>query len=317
VYRHQPSVIFGPVASRRLGRSLGIDLVAPGTCTYDCVYCECGKTSHLQISRSDDVDVERVIADLDRILASHPALDFLTFAGSGEPTLSLSLGKVIRHLKEHSSYPVAVLTNGSLLWQKDVREDLAPADLLIPTLTTASEETFRRIHRPHPSLRLSTILEGMVTFREECPVEMWLEVFLIPGLNTSSAELHGLRDWIARIRPHRVQLNTRTRPPAESWVQPASTNALRQAKAIFEETGAMVDIISGLVPAPHIGPREKIHAALSGKACTVEEILEVTNLGEEDVRDYLAILENEGQVVRFYERGQMLYWWRTEDTCSI
>jgi wyosine [tRNA(Phe)-imidazoG37] synthetase (radical SAM superfamily) len=317
VYRPHRTVIFGPVISRRLGRSLGIDLVAPGTCSFDCVYCECGRTTQLMTERREYGETDRIIADLDRILASHPALDFLTFAGSGEPTLSLSLGKVIRHLKEHTSYPVAVLTNGSLLWQRDVQNELRPIDLLIPTLTTAREETFRRIHRPHPSLCLSTILEGMVTFRTECPVEMWLEVFLIPGINTTFQELEGMRDWIARIRPHRVQLNTRHRPPAESWVQPASTRALLQAKAVFEETGVPVEIVCAIPPAPHIGPREKIHAVLSGRACTVEEIMESTNLSEEDIRRYLAILEEEGQVKRVYEMGQTLYWWHTTDEYLI
>ncbi len=313
MYRPPHAVIFGPVASRRLGRSLGIDLVAPSTCTFNCVYCECGRTTQLVTERREYGDVDRVIADLDRILASHPALDFLTFAGSGEPTLSLSLGRVIRHLKEHTPYPVAVLTNGSLLWQPAVREELRPIDLLIPTLTTAREETFRYIHRPHPSLHLSTILEGMVTFRRECPVEMWLEVFLIPGVNTDFQELEGMRDWIARIRPHRVQLNTRHRSPAESWVQPAGIRVLRQAKAIFEETGVPVEIIGALPPNPHIGPRERIHAALAGRACTVEELLEATRLNEEDIRRYLVILEGEGRVLRAYESGQIVYWW-TEGT---
>jgi wyosine [tRNA(Phe)-imidazoG37] synthetase (radical SAM superfamily) len=310
VYRHPPAMIFGPVISRRLGRSLGIDLVSSGTCSYDCIYCECGRTKSLLTERKSYGNTDRIIADLDRVLASHPALDFLTFAGSGEPTLSLSLGEVIRHIKEHSSYPVAVLTNGSLLWQRSVREELGPVDLLIPTLTTAYEETFQRIHRPHPSLDLSTILEGMISFRDEYAVEMWLEVFLIAGINTSALELEGIRNWIARIRPHRVQLNTQHRPPAESWVQPASTTALRQAKAVFEETGVPVEIIGALPPTPHIGPRERIHAALAGVACTVEEIMESTNLGEEDIRRYLTILEEEGQVARTYEDGQVVYWWQ-------
>jgi wyosine [tRNA(Phe)-imidazoG37] synthetase (radical SAM superfamily) len=312
VYRRGTIAIFGPLTSRRLGRSLGIDLVPTSTCTYDCVYCECGKTISLRIEREEYLSIEQVLAELDRYLASHPALDFCTFAGSGEPTLSLSLGRVIRHLKEHTRYPVAVLTNGSLLWQPEVRKDLAAADLLIPTLTTAREETFRFIHRPHPSLHLSTILEGMVAFREECSVEMWLEVFLIPGVNTTAKELYEMRDWIACIRPHRIQLNTRHRPPAESWVQPASTNALRQAKAVFEETGIPVEIIKHPLPAPHIGPRERMHAVLTGRACTVEEIMESTDLKEEDVRRYLAILEDEGQVEHIYEEGQTLYWWREE-----
>jgi wyosine [tRNA(Phe)-imidazoG37] synthetase (radical SAM superfamily) len=124
-----------------------------------------------------------------------------------------------------------------------------------------------------------------------------------------------MREWIARIRPHRVQLNTRHRPPAESWVQPASIRALRQAKAVFEETGVPVEIINALPPSPHIGPREKIHAALAGRACTVQEIMESTDLSEEDIRRYLAILEGKGQVKRVYDTGQTIYWWQTGNGC--
>ncbi len=299
-----PTGIFGPVASRRLGRSLGIDLVTPGTCSFDCVYCECGKTVALQIERRTYGDVDRILADLDRILTAHLALDVLTLAGSGEPTLSLSLGPVIRHLKEHASYPVAVLTNGSLLGQSDIQEELRPIDLLIPTLTTAREETFRRIHRPHPSLKLSSILEGMVAFRRECPVEMWLEVFLVPGINTSVSELTGIRDWISRIQPHRVQINTRHRPPTESWVQPADIRTLRQAKAILEETGVPVEIIGERPPVLDAGPRERIRATLAGRACTVEEIEERVHLGVGEIQRYLTILEDEGQVKRVQGAGR-------------
>ncbi len=245
-----PTGIFGPVASRRLGRSLGIDLVTPGTCSFDCVYCECGKTVALEIERRTYEDVDHILAYLDCILAEHPALDVLTFAGSGEPTLSLSLGSVIQHLKEHTSYPVAVLTNGSLLGQPDVQEELRPIDLLIPTLTTAHEETFRRIHRPHPSLKLSSILEGMVTFRRECPVEMWLEVFLVPGVNTSVLELTGIVIGSPASNPIVSRSTPGTDPPQNHGYSRRIPARSRRQRRSWKRPGCRLRSSAPVLPGP-------------------------------------------------------------------
>ncbi len=235
--------IFGPVMSRRLGRSLGIDLLPFKTCSYDCVYCECGATTHLTKKRAEFFPTEEVISQLDTVLSKGPTLDYITFAGSGEPTLSLSIGRIIRHLKTaYPEYKVAVLTNGSLLGDKEVRNDLSAADLVIPTLTSTSQETFEQIHRPCPGLLTKTVISDIREFRKEFGGEIWLEIFLIPGLNTTDDELASLSEAIRMIRPKRIQLNTLDRPAAEDWVTAPDPDELENIRKYFAELKIPVDV---------------------------------------------------------------------------
>ncbi|HNI42632.1 MAG TPA: radical SAM protein, partial [Methanoregulaceae archaeon] len=162
------SHLFGPVHSRRLGRSLGIDLVPVKTCSFDCVYCECGHTTRETTERQEFFPLREVLEELRTYLSSAPVLDFITFSGSGEPTLSTSIGDVICFLKEsYPQYRVAVLTNGSLFWRFDVRNDLMQADLVLPTLSSVFEETFSRIQRPAPGIHVAEVIEGLIQFRRE------------------------------------------------------------------------------------------------------------------------------------------------------
>ena len=249
----QYSHLFGPVQSRRLGRSLGIDLVPCSICTYDCVYCECGTTNTMTAGRREFFPVAEVLGELADCLSRSPALNFATFSGSGEPTLSLSIGTAIRFIKERfARYRVAVLTNGSLLADPAVRRDLLPADVVLPTLSTVNEETFKAIHRPAPGISLPEILDGLIRFREEYEGEIWLEVFIVPGLNTSGAELAGLRDVLARIRPDKVQLNTLDRPGTEAWVRPAGPAELERVRKILDYPG------TGPVPSLRAGRRTTV-----------------------------------------------------------
>lgn len=159
--------IFGPVLSRRLGLSLGIDLIPFKTCSYDCAYCECGHTTARTVTRQDFFPADEVLSELRGVLDSHPHPDTITLAGSGEPTLARSLGPVIASVKRaYPEYPLSVLTNGSLMTDTEVREELLLADRVIPTLTSVFQSTFERIHNPHPSLRISDIIEGFVRFRK-------------------------------------------------------------------------------------------------------------------------------------------------------
>ncbi len=223
--------LFGPVRSRRLGRSLGVDLVPLRICTFNCVYCECGTVPAFCTVRKTFFDEREVTSELEDLLSSGPPLDFLTFSGSGEPTLSLSIGNVIRFLKERfPQYRIAVLTNGSLLSDPVVRDDLLPADVVLPTLSSVNEETFRAIHRPAPGIRLAGIIEGITRFRQEYDGAIWLEVFVVPGLNTTGNEVGGLREIIRVIRPDRVQLNTLDRPGTEGWVQASDAEELDRVR---------------------------------------------------------------------------------------
>ncbi len=274
--------IFGPVSSRRLGRSLGIDLVPFKTCTYDCVYCECGATTRRTTRRAIFFPIEEIYAELADFLSSSPPLDFITFSGSGEPTLSFSIGEVIRFLKDnYPSYRVAVLTNGSLLYDPDVRRDLLPADIVLPTLSTVVKQTFLKIHRPDPAISLDRMLKGLVQFRREYSGEIWLEVFIIPHINTSDEELAGLLEIIREIKPDRVQLNTLDRPGTEEWVLSADQAELDRVQRMLDTaTPEIVESFPSSVQKSSYGedPVEQIYEMLKRRPCTVGDIASATGL---------------------------------------
>lgn len=294
--------IFGPVMSRRLGRSLGIDLLPFKTCSYDCVYCECGATTHITTKRAEFFPTEEVISQLDTVLRERPTLDYITFAGSGEPTLSLSIGRIIRHLKTaYPEYKVAVLTNGSLLGNKEVAADLSQADLVIPTLTSTSQETFEKIHRPYPGLLIKTIISDILEFRKEFHGEIWLEIFLIPDLNTSLEELTSLRDVIDKIQPARIQLNTLDRPAAEDWVTAPDPDELENIRKYFAELKIPVDVAGVCCEQPDVcrageSTHEQILKTLRIRPSTVEDLASMTGLHHHEVAKYLSGLLEEGTV---------------------
>ena len=304
--------VFGPVISRRLGISLGIDLIPYKTCTYDCVYCECGPTTHLVDRRSTFFPEQEIISQLDRILSARPNLDYVTFAGSGEPTLSLSLGRVIDHLKSaHPGYRVAVLTNGSLCSRDDVVEDLGKADLVIPTLATTRQQTFERIHRT-ACLSIETIIQGLVAFRLRYAGECWLEVFLVPPLNTTEDELESLREAIYRIGPDRVQLNTLDRPGAEAWVAAVAGDDLERIASFMGEGGLEVDIVGRcrrryVRPVLHDDVHDQIAGIIRRRPCTAEEIATLTGLHVGEVTKYLADQVAEGKAVVGHENRGLFY----------
>jgi wyosine [tRNA(Phe)-imidazoG37] synthetase (radical SAM superfamily) len=302
------SHIFGPVHSRRLGRSLGVDLVPYKVCSYNCVYCECGDTTELTFRRSDFFPVQEVLGELEDYLSRSPVLDFITFSGSGEPTLSLSIGVCIRYLKDHfTSYRLAVLTNGTLLWREDVRRDLIKADVVLPTLSSAIDETYHRIHRPAPGLEVGQIIAGIEQFRREYDGEIWLEIFIIPEINTSEIELEALRSAIRRINPDRVQLNTLDRPGTESWVRPASPGDLRKLRdmlglAVVEPVEPVCHGNLHGTPVPdRVDTVKIVHDLLQRRPSTLEDISEATGLNR---REVLKILRMIGARVTVTERGE-------------
>jgi wyosine [tRNA(Phe)-imidazoG37] synthetase (radical SAM superfamily) len=223
-----------------------------------------------------------VITELDRVLAGRPDIDYITFAGSGEPTLSLSLGHVIGYIKtRYPHYPVAILTNGSLCWQAAVRGDLRQADLIIPTLTTACQQSFDCIHRPAPGLFVQNIINGLVTLRKGFSHQIWLEVFLVPPLNTTAGELDGIRDLIRRIRPDRVQLNTLDRPGTESWVSAVDQCGIEQIKAYLEGGGTPVEVITACQPCAIIRGSpdvliSRIEETVKRRPCTADDLARIT-----------------------------------------
>ena len=236
--------IFGPVPSRRLGLSLGIDLIPPKTCSYDCLYCQVGRTTEKYIQPASFIPVEEVRRELEEILEKSVP-DTITLAGSGEPTLHCEIDRAISFIKEFTDTRVALLTNGSLLWNEEVRNRVLGADIIMPTLTTAFEETFRAIHRPHNDLNLSRIIGGMKSLRREYSGLMFMEVVLLAGFNDREEEIEALREVIEDISPDRIQLNTVVRPPSDIRAQPLDRGRLEHIKDFF---GKKAEIIAHSSP---------------------------------------------------------------------
>ncbi len=226
--------VFGPVPSRRLGRSLGIDLVPFKTCTYNCIYCQLGPTTNLTLERKEWVPFDKVIEEAREKIRSADGIDYITFSGSGEPTLHSRIGEMIRELKRLSSIPVAVLTNGSLLWQQEVQDDLLEADLVIPSLDAPDRGLFRHVNRPHPDLTFDQVVEGLVKFRERYSGKIWLEVFLLSGITGMESEVKRIADLARTVRPDLVQLITATRPAPMDFVEPVSLEDMNGFVRLFD-----------------------------------------------------------------------------------
>ncbi len=240
------SFVYGPVPSRRLGLSLGINIIPFKTCTLDCVYCQCGKTTKKTLERRSFFPVDDIIAAVrlairqSSIANPKSPISFLTFSGEGEPTLNRDLGRIIRKLKREFSIPVAVITNSTLLTDPQVRRDVCAADLVVPSLDAADQRNFAQVDRNHRDLKAADIIEGLKLFRRAYRGKIWLEIMLVKGVNDSVEHVVALRRAAWEIRPDRVQLNTVVRPPAEKSARPLSLDDLEQIQCLF---GPNTDII--------------------------------------------------------------------------
>jgi wyosine [tRNA(Phe)-imidazoG37] synthetase (radical SAM superfamily) len=248
-YRH----LFGPIQSRRLGASLGVDMVTAKTCTLDCVYCECGATTLHTAERREYVPATEIKAELAHFLDSSPVLDFVTFGGSGEPTLNTALGDLIAFVCDSfPQYKTAVLTNGTLLGDSAVRAALMRASVVLPSLDAVLPATFARLNRHCEGIELDTMIEGLVEFSREYTGRILLEVFIIPGLNDSPEEIQLFKSVIARIGPEQVQLNSLDRPGTCEWVTPADRATLeRIARELAPLPVKIVSRAAGMPQPPH------------------------------------------------------------------
>jgi wyosine [tRNA(Phe)-imidazoG37] synthetase (radical SAM superfamily) len=234
--------IFGPVLSRRLGLSLGIDIIPFKTCTFNCSYCECGTTTVQTSKRKAYIKASTIISELKQFLSDDPQLDYITITGSGEPTLNTELLKIIKSIKKLTKTPVAILTNGCLLHLKKVRNELSHADLVVPSLDAVSTELFSRIDQPLKTFDLKKYLQGFIDFRKEFSGQIWLEVFLIKDLNDSPEEIRKIIQAAKKIRPDKVQLNTLDRPPIDQSIRPLSLNKMTLIANQFKKNNLKVEI---------------------------------------------------------------------------
>lgn len=290
--------LFGPVPSRRLGLSLGVDLLPFKTCTLDCVYCQLGPTTCLTLARERRVSTAMVLEEIRS--RSEDEFDYLTLAGSGEPLLHLGLDEIIRGAKETVDKPVALLTNGTLFFRDDVRREVLEADLIIPSLDAATAPTFERVNRPHPDLSIDEIVEGLVRLREEFSGDIWLEVMLVKGVNDFEAPL--IAEAAERIGAERVQLNTVVRPPAEP-VQPLSPEEMEGMLEIFSGAEVIADWGRDLSKKTEVLIRD----LLTRRPCTLEEISSLSGLHRNEILKYLEVLEAEDEIRRLRHKGRLYF----------
>jgi wyosine [tRNA(Phe)-imidazoG37] synthetase (radical SAM superfamily) len=266
---------YGPVPSRRLGRSLGVDIVPMKTCSLNCVYCQLRPTERTTRERAEYAPVDEVVEEVCRVLADGCAPDYVTLGGSGEPTLHAAFGRVAEGVRACTETPIALITNGTMFHLPEVRAQCGAIDLVLPSLDAGDEETYRLMNRPDPELSLAMLVDGLAALREEFEGEIWLEVFLVEGVNTADDQLRAMRRCIERVRPDRVQLNTAVRPAAEAYVQPAPPHVMEHAREVL---GPQAEIIAGgPLPEPGEGARarqEEVLQMLRRRPCTAEDVAE-------------------------------------------
>lgn len=306
--------LYGPVQSRRLGMSLGIDLVPFKTCSHNCIYCQCGLTTNKTTQRDAYVRVNEVIHEVKDFLSTYKGkVDYLTLSGAGDPTLNSGLGEVIRQLKQMSKFPVAVLTNSSLLWQEEVQTELMAADLVVPTLNAVLPESYEAINRP-VSKDINQIIDGLVKFRGQFKGKFWLEIVLVRLYNDDQPNLDALKKAIERIKPDQVHLNTVSRPPAEDFAYPV---APEEMKKVADFLGAEIVVEQAMeVPQEPGGgdPKTCIMSLLSRRPCTIPEIINSLGLDEEQAAQDITDLENDKKIRYTVINSQIYYHLRRDKT---
>ena len=304
--------LYGPVPSRRLGRSLGIDLVPHKTCTYDCIYCQLGNTTHKTVERRDYVPVENILSELKEKLAAGISCDYITLAGSGEPTLHASLGEIIRKIKEMTEIPVSVITNGSLLDLKEVREALFRADLVVPSLDAGDAALFEYVNRPHEAIVFERMAEGIVEFAKRYTGRLWLEVLLVSGVTGLAPEVKKIASWAEKIGAERIQLNTVSRPTCEDFACAVDPKQMKTLAGLFAGT---VDILENAPPAAETpeaatdATEADILNLLGRRPCTLEGVALGLNLHPHDAAKRLEKLLREKNIAS-HRNGRTVFYKR-------
>lgn len=296
MYKH----LFGPVPSRRLGMSVGIDLVPKKICSLNCVYCEVGKTTKLTLDRMEYVKYDEVIAELKQFMSSKPKIDYITFSGSGEPTLNSRIGDVLNFIKEN--YPdvkTAVLTNGTLLFNKNLRAELLNADVILPSLDAVSQLAFKKINRPDPNLKIEIYIQGLIDLRKEYKKKIWLEVFILKGYNDSKEELDLLKETILLINPDIVQLNTLDRPGTVMDIIPLSKRELQDIIDYWNLPNAEIiaSVSERTSVASYISDIETVVLeTIARRPCTLDDLHYFLGIHVNEINKYLGTLEEKNKI---------------------
>lgn len=303
--------LFGPVPSRRFGLSLGVDLVPRKTCTLDCVFCEVGRTNPLTIERREYAPVEDVQRELEDWRTGGGRSDVIAATGSGEPTLHTGFGEVLDFINKRIGVKSILMTNSTLLYLPEVRRAAARADVVKATLTAWDERSFQSVTRPHRDVSFNRILEGLRTFRGEYTGELWLEVFIVPGVNSAPGDARRIAELARSVRPDKIQLNTAVRPAAENAVEPAPAGVMAELAAIFDPPAEVIASFAGR----HNAPGDSAAASLAGhvlamlqrRPCTELDVAIAFGISRPTARAVLKSLAAGGAIVS-ERRGREVYY---------
>ena len=300
--------LFGPVPSRRLGMSLGVDLVPKKVCSLNCVYCEVGETTHLTTDRKEYVKYDKIVTELKQFMSNKPNIDYITFSGSGEPTLNSRIGEVLTFVKQnYADVKTAILTSGALLSNSELRSELLEADVILPSLDAGNQLVFKKINRPSPKLNMDTYIQGLIDLRKEYKGKIWLEVFLLKGYNDSTEELKLLKKAILKIKPDIVQLNTLDRPGTIEGLVALTKEELQKVIDLWDIPN--VEIIASAALRTDIDSYSTdiegtILATITRRPCTLGDLNQILGIHINEINKYLGTLEMNSKIkTTTLERG--------------
>jgi wyosine [tRNA(Phe)-imidazoG37] synthetase (radical SAM superfamily) len=314
--------LYGPVPSRRLGLSCGIDIVPFKVCTLNCIYCQLGKTARTTIERKEYIPVEPVLAELKEALAEGLQADYITIAGSGEPTLNSRLGELIDGIRKITNIPIAILTNGTLLYREDVRGDCLKADVVMPSLDAGDEQTFQKINRPNSVINIENLISGLCAFRNEFSGRLWLEVFFVEGINTDAEQITKIKKAIDLINPDKIHLNTAVRPTADPNIARLSAEKLQE---IAVRLGPKCEVVAEFSPArssilnerksenmlePHSVINRKAEALLSmlkRRPCSLNDICSGLGINHNEAIKHISDLLHKGIIQSENKEGTVFF----------
>jgi wyosine [tRNA(Phe)-imidazoG37] synthetase (radical SAM superfamily) len=301
--------LFGPVPSRRFGRSLGVDLVPFKTCTYNCIFCQLGPTTHLTNTSQEFVPIDAVLEELRHWFQTNGQADYITLSGSGEPTLHSRFGQVLDLVKKEFSLPTLLLTNGSLLYRPEVREMASQADVVKISLSAWDEASYQHINRHHPDVHFSDLIHGESALRAAFTGLLFMEVFILQGINDSPDQIQKIASIAQNIKPDKIQLNTSIRPPAETWAQPVDQETLQRLTTYFSPPA---EIIADFSPHDtsyntHKADSEMILSLLERRPCTLGDVSHIFNMHPNETSKYIGYLIRDNKVSVTHQNGEVYY----------
>lgn len=292
----QYKYLFGPVPSRRFGLSLGLDLLTPKTCTYNCLFCEVGRTTVLTLERREYVPCAGVLAEFDSWLAAGGKADFVTVAGAGEPTLHTGFGTILREVKKRCNFRTALLTNGSLLHLPDVRRDACQADVVKVSLSAWDEQSYRKINKPDGGLSFDDLVRGITAFRGEFAGKLWLEVFIMAGFNDDGQSIRRIAGIAQKFHPDVVHLNTVARPPADRSAAAVSQERLQSFAGCFTPSAVVIAGFASGIRCEVPAGESDVVAMLARRPCTVKDIAASFSMPESSAAELVRKMIADGRL---------------------